>query len=148
MRTHGHNHVHFSAKTFDEAAYLVEIAWHIERAVHGAEDVHTRLCTFFALFLGRHPAFCHAKFGEEPGHRTVGGFPLVFVDCARQKALDIRALRSHATTDHFGDRTGDDHSGKGWVQRVPGALHGTFGAVAAKLFFAQSGHHDGQFVRR
>ncbi|MEZ5800539.1 MAG: hypothetical protein R3D29_08780 [Nitratireductor sp.] len=35
--------------------------------------------------------------------------PLILIDGAWQETLDVRAFRRHATTNHLGNGTGDDH---------------------------------------
>ena len=39
-------------------------------------------------------------------------------------------------------------AGRSPIERLPGALHGGFGAGLAELFFAKPGDDDGQLVRR
>jgi hypothetical protein len=148
MRAQREHHVDLGADAFDQAADLGQIGRHVEGAVHRAEDVDARFGILLALLLGRHPALGHAEFGEDPGHRAVGGLPLILVDGARQEALDVGAFGRHPAADHLGDGAGDDHRGQGRVERVPGALHRALGAVAAKLLLAQTGDDDRQLMRR
>ena len=103
MGTQWHNHVYLCADPFDKAADLGQIGWHVKRAIHRPKDIDAGGGTFGALFLGGHPAFGHAKFRENPRHRTVRRFPLILVNGARQEPLDIGALRRHTATDHLGN---------------------------------------------
>ena len=148
MRTKRHDHIHVRADAFDQPPKFGEVRGHVERAIHRAKDVHARLGALFPLgFLG-HTTLGLTELGKEPCHRAVGGFPLVFVDGARQKPLNIGALRRYAAADHFRDGPRHDHRRKGGIKRVPSPLHSAFGAVAAKLFFAQPCDDDGQFMGR
>ena len=56
---------------------------------------------FFALFLRRHPAFRHAKFTENPCHRTIGCLPLIFINCAGEESLNIGALWCDTAANHL-----------------------------------------------
>jgi hypothetical protein len=90
-----------------------------------------------------------AVLGPQPVHRAVGALPLVFVDGARQEALDVGALGRDAAADHLGDRAGDHHAGQVGVEHgMVRALHRAFGAFAAELLFGQAGDDDRQLVRR
>ncbi len=105
------------------------------------------LAPFFAFLFAGHPTFGHPELGKDPSHRAVGALPLVFVDGARQEALNVGTLRRNATTDHFGNGSGYDN---GWQRRIkhfPCPFHRLFGALAHFLF-GQSCHHNWQFMRR
>ena len=143
-----HHHVDLGPDPLDQTADLVQVRRHVEGAVHGPKDVDAGLLALGTRLLGRHPALGHPELGEDPGHRPVGGLPLVLVDGARQEALDVRPHRGHATPDHFGNRPRDDHRRQRRVERLPRPPHRPFGPVASQLFLAQTGDHDGQLMRR
>ena len=147
MRAQRHDHIHSRTNPLDQPANFMQVGWHIERAIHRPKDVDAGGLAFVPLFLGRHPAFGHAKFGENPGHRPVGTFPLILINRAGQEPLDIGALRGDTPANHLGNRTRDDNSRQGRIQHLPGAFHRLFSA-RPHLRLAQSGHHNRQFMRR
>jgi len=93
-------------------------------------------------------ALFRPELRPEPAHRAIGALPLIFVDGARQEALDSSTLGGHASADHFGDRTGDHDTGQIWVERLMGATHGALRAMPAELFLGKSGDDYRQFMRR
>ena len=148
MAAQGHDHVDLGPDPFDQPSDLVQIRWHVKGAIHRPKDIDPWCRTFFARLFGRHAPLGHAELGKDPGHRAVGAFPLILIDGARQKTLDIGTHRRHAAADHLGNRPRDNNARQGRVQHTPSALHRAFGSIAAKLFLAQSRGHDGQFMRR
>ena len=147
MGAQRHHHVDHAADAFDQTADLVQVRGHVEDPVHRAQDVHARLVTGFALFLDRHPALGLAELGKDPCHCAIGALPLILVDRARQKALDIGALRRDAATDHFGYGPRDHHSRQRGIERFPRPRHRGFGP-RGHFILAQPRDHDGQFMRR
>ena len=121
---------------------------HVEHAIARADDVHARLFAGSADLLFWRDALLGAKLAPQPGHRAVGALPLIFVDRARQEALDVGAFRRHAAADHFGDRAGDDDAGQIGIERPVGAAHRAFGAVTAEFLLRQPRDHDRQLMRR
>ena len=106
MAAEREHHVDFGADAFDQPADLGEIGRHVEGAVDRADDVDPRLLAFLArLALGDLLA---AVLRPQPGDGAVGALPLIFVDGARQEALDVGAFGRDAAADHLGDRAGDD----------------------------------------
>ena len=103
MRAKRHHHIHFGADTLRQTADLGQITWHVKRAIHRAQNIDPRLGAIFALFLTRHTAFGHAKFGENPCHGSICRFPLIFINCTWQKPLNIGAHWGDTTADHFGN---------------------------------------------
>ena len=148
MRAQRHDHVHIGADALDQAADLVQVRRHVEHAIHRPQNVHAGPRTGGARCFGRHPPLGHAEFGEDPGHRPVGRLPLILINGARQKALDVGAHRGHAATDHLGNRSGHDDRWQRRIKRFPGAAHRPLCAVAPQLFLTQTRHHDGQLMRR
>ena len=142
------DHVDLGAHAFHQPADFREIGGHVEHAIAGPDDVHARLGAGGAGLALEGGAFLRAIFGPQPAHGAVGALPLIFIDGARQEALDARALRRHAAADHLRDGAGDDDARQIRIKGRMGALHGAFGAVAAEFFFGQTCHHDGQFMGR
>ena len=103
MATQREHHIDFSAYALHQAADLSQVARAIKGAVARPDDVHARTLTDFALALGY---FAQTVLLPQPEHGAVGALPLVFVNRARQEALQIRTFWRDATTNHFGDRTG------------------------------------------
>ena len=116
---------------FDQAPDLGKIGRHVEGAVDRADDVDARLLAFLARLAVRH--FLQAVLAPQPGHRAVGALPLIFVDGARQEALDVGAFRRDAAADHLGDRSGHDHRRQIGIERAVRALHRAFGALLAQV---------------
>ena len=148
MSAKGHHHIDLSPNAFDQTADFSKVARHVECAIHRAQNIDTGFRILFAFFLRRHTALGHSEFGEDPRHGPVGGFPLILINGARQKTLNIRSLRGHSATDHFGDGSGDDHRWKCGIKRAPCPFHRAFGAVATKLFLAQPCHDYRKLMRR
>ena len=148
MGAQRHDHVHIGPDAFDETANFVQIAGHVEHAIHRPKDIDARARTFRAGGFMRHPAFGHAKFGEDPGHRPVGAFPLIFINRARQEALNIGAHRGDAAADHLGNRSCHHHRRQSRVERFPRPAHCAFGTVTAQFLFAQARHHNRQLMGR
>ena len=84
----------------------------------------------------------------QPEHGAVGALPLVFVNRAGQKTLDVRACRCDTATDHLGNGACHHDRWQIRVQRRMGAAHGAFRAFAAQLLLSQPGHHNGQLMGR
>ena len=147
MGTQGHNHVDGRPNPLNQPPNFMQVGRHVEGAIHRPKDIDARRIAVFALFLGRHPAFGHAEFGENPSHGAVCGFPLILVNCAGQEPLDIGALRRDAATDHFGNRACNDNGRQGRVQHLPGAFHRLLSA-RPHFGFAKARYDDRQFMRR
>jgi hypothetical protein len=147
VRAQREHHVDVGADAFDQAPDLVQIAGRIERAIDRTDDVHPRLGAGGTLGLVRTHALLEAVLRPQPEHGAIGALPLVFVDRARQEALDARTLRRHAAADHLGDGAGDHDRRQFRVERLVRPRHGRFGAFAAQLLFAEAGHDDRQLVR-
>ena len=141
------HHVHVGADAFDKAANLGQVAGHVEGAVARADQVDFGPVARRALGQ-RHCRrdVAQAVFAPKPEHCAVRALPLVFVDRARQEALQPRAFGRDAAADHLGDRAGDHHRGQIGIEHRMGALHRAFGALAAELFFGQAGDDDRQLV--
>ena len=148
MRPERHHHVYLCADALNKAANFGKIRWHIERAIHRTQNIHTRGSSLFTLFLFGHPAFGHAEFRKDPRHCAVRCFPLIFINCARQKALNVCAHRRDTAADHLGDRARDNNGWQCRIKSTPRTLHCTFGTVTAKFFFAQTRHHNWQLMGR
>ena len=73
--------------------------------------------------------------------------PLIFVDGARQEALDIGVFGRNATTDHLGNRAGDHDARLLGVQRLMRAPQSTLGTALSEFFLGQAGNNDRQFMR-
>ena len=104
------DHVDLGTNALHQAADFGQIAGRVEGAVAGSDDVDAGLFTDRAIrvrLARRH--FFHAVFAPQPVHGAVGALPLVFVDSARQKALDIHALGRDTAANHFGNGAGDHH---------------------------------------
>ena len=145
MRAKRHHHVDRSPDAFDHAADLMQVRRHVEGAIHRPKDVDARLVMRLTRAFGRHAALGHAEFGKDPGHRAVGALPLIFINRARQKALDIGARRGHPAADHLGNAAGDNHRRQRRVQGLPRPRHRRFGA-RGHFALAQTRHHNRQLM--
>ena len=143
------HHIDLGANALHHAADLGQVAGRIEGAVARANDVDARLLA--GLAVGKRGARGHitqAVLLPQPEHGAVGALPLVFVNRARQKALDVGALGRHTAANHFSNRAGHHHRGQVGVKRSVGPAHGALGAFTPELFFSKTGHHNRQLVRR
>ena len=145
MATERKHQIDLGANAFDQPTNFCKIRRSVEVTVARANQVDLGLRTVFPLGC-RH--LLAAVFVPQPGQGAIGALPLVFVDCARQKSLDIGAFRRHAAANHLRNRSCNHDAGlvvgKGRVR----ALHGTFRAVLPQFLFAEPGHNDWQLVRR
>jgi hypothetical protein len=142
----GEGQVHLSADALDEPPHLGQVGPRVEVAVARPDDVHARLGARGARARGAR--LLRAVLVVEPEHRPVGALPLVFIDGAGQKTLNVGAFGGDAAADHLGDRAGHYDAGQGRVECPVRAPHRPLGALPPELFFGQAGDHDGQLVRR
>ena len=143
------HHVHFRTDALHQSPDFGQVTGRVEGAITGPDDVDAGLFSWrsgFDIASRRHLA--QPILGPQPRHGSVGALPLVFINRAWQEALQGGAFRRHASTNHFGDAAGHHHSRKLRVQHGVGSLHGTLGAFAPKLLFAQTCHHNGQLMGR
>ena len=148
MTAEWEHHVDFSANAFNQTANFCQVAGTVEGTVGGANDVDPRFFACWTLtewFARRY--FAQAIFAPQPIHGAVGALPLVFIDSARQEALNVGAFWRDAATDHLSDGACDHHGRQVGIQCCMSTLHGTFSAFAAQLLFCQASHHNGQLVR-
>jgi hypothetical protein len=144
VRTQGEGQIDLGADALDQTTDLGDVRPAIEATVAGPDQVHAR--PVGAPGWPRPPgaaASLGPKLVPEPGHRPIGGLPLVLVDGARQEAPDLPIIRHHAPANHLGDGARDHHRRQGLIQAGVGALQGLFGAGLAEFFLAEAGDHDG-----
>ena len=146
MGTERERQVDLGTDAFDEATDLGQVGRHVERAVDWPDDIDAGLVALLARLAGGH--LLRPELGPQPVDRAVRRLPLVFVDGAREEALDVGAFRRDAAADHLGDGTSDDDRWERGVKHFVGALHRAFGAGLAQLFLAETGDDDRQLVRR
>ena len=146
MASHREDHIDLAANTLNNPLDLGQIGRCVERAVNRPDNIDARLCAFLACFHLRDAL--GAIFFPEPGQRAIGALPLVFINCARQEALDACAFGCRATADHFGNRACHNNARLIGIERRMGALHRLFGAVLGELFFAKTCDNDRQFMGR
>ena len=108
MASQWENKPDLATNTFDQTADFGQVRWQIKHAIGWANDVDLGLLAFFTRLKSRY--FFAAKIGPEPCECPVCTLPLIFINSAGQKALNIGAFRGHPTPDHLSDRAGNDHS--------------------------------------
>ena len=148
MAAQGEHHVDLGTNAFDQTANFSQVTGTVERAIRRANDVDAWLLasgSFTERLACRN--FAQAVFTPQPIHGAVGTLPLVFVNGARQEALNVGALWRDATTNHLGNRTRHDDSRQVRIQGGMRTLHRTFGAFTAQLLFGQASHHNRQLMR-
>ena len=77
----------------------------------------------------------HAVLLPQPVHGAVGALPLIFVDGARQEALQVGTFGRYAAANHFGNGASHHHGGQVGVECGVRTAHGALCAFAAQLFF-------------
>jgi hypothetical protein len=138
--------IHLGADALDQASHLSEIRPGVEVPVDRPDDVDLRLLP--GLSRSSLGSSLGTELGPEPEHGPIGTLPLILVDRPGQEALQVGAFGRHTSTDHLGDRAGDDDARQILVERRVGATHGVLGAVLPEFLLAESRHHDGEFVGR
>ena len=125
------DHVDLGADAFDQTPDFGQVGRRVEHAVGRADDVDSWLCAFRPLLCLRQAALLGAVLAPEPLQGTVRALPLIFVDGARQEALDAGAFGRDAAADHLGDGAGDDHGRQVGVERLVRPPHRVLGAGLA-----------------
>ena len=136
--------VDLGPQPLDQTADLGKVRRHVEHAIGGTDDIDARPLAVLALAR----AVLAAKFGPQPQQRTVGALPLVLINGARQKPLEVGSLRGQPPADHLGDGAGDDHRGPCGIERLARSRQRLLGPVLAQFLFGQAGDADRQLVRR